>query len=162
METIVLVIDAWDECEVEDRQAKLILHLFSQARSQGLKLFLTSRPELSIRLGFRQIEGEYQDVVLHELGQGVVEGDLLSFFSHELTTIRSNYNAPMPNGEKLPKNWPGKSSIDRLVSMASPLFIQAATICRLLRDRRHGDPNGLLQDVLCYKKTNQETQLDAT
>ncbi|RTE80803.1 hypothetical protein BHE90_004681 [Fusarium euwallaceae] len=162
VETIVLVIDAWDECEVEDRQAKLILHLFSQARSQGLKVFLTSRPELSIRLGFRQIEGEYQDLVLHELGQDVVEGDLFSFFSHELTTIRLNYNASLPNGEKLPEGWPGKSSIDRLVSMASPLFIQAATICRLLGDRRHGDPNELLQDVLCYEKTNQETQLDAT
>lgn len=148
-----MVIEAWDECGVEARQAKLILHLFSP-RSQSLKLFPTSRPEPSIRLGFRQIEGEYQDVVLHELGQGVVEGDLFGFFSHEMTTIRSNYNASIPNGEKLPENWPRKSSIDRLVSIASPLFIQAATICRLLGDRRHGGPNELLQDVLCYKKTN--------
>lgn len=88
-QTIVLVIDAWDECQgLEDRQAKLILHLFSQARSQVLKALLTSRPELSIRLGFDEIQGEYQDIVLHEVDKSVVEHDLFIFFTQELAAIR--------------------------------------------------------------------------
>ncbi|KAI8715244.1 hypothetical protein NCS52_01031700 [Fusarium sp. LHS14.1] len=162
VETLVLVIDAWDECDVEDRHVKLILDLFSQARTKGLKVFLTSRPELPVRIGFHRVEGEYKHVVLPEIASHVVERDLTVFFSHELTAIRSNYNASVPKGEALPTDWPGNSSIERLVKMASPLFIQAATVCRLLGDQRHGGPDGLLQDILSYKRANQETQLDAT
>lgn len=68
----------------------------------------------------------------------------------------------MTKKEQLSKEWPGISSIERLVQMSSPLFIQAATFCRLLADQRHGEPSELLRDVLRYQKTSQEAQLDAT
>ncbi|PTB61114.1 hypothetical protein M431DRAFT_538258 [Trichoderma harzianum CBS 226.95] len=48
---IVIVIDALDECELED-DVKLIIRLFNYDKSLGLRVFLTSRPELLIRLGF--------------------------------------------------------------------------------------------------------------
>lgn len=55
-ESLVIVIDALDECDLED-EVKLIIHNFSRAKSLRLKVFVTSRPELPIRLGFSAIKG---------------------------------------------------------------------------------------------------------
>ena len=63
---LVIVIDALDECE-RDEDIRAILELLS--RTKGLKpvslrVFVTSRPELPIRLGFKKMsDGTYQDLV---------------------------------------------------------------------------------------------------
>ncbi|KAJ6437897.1 deuterolysin metalloprotease (M35) family domain-containing protein [Purpureocillium lavendulum] len=65
-EPIVIIVDALDECERED-DIKLMIHLFSRTRmlqSLRLKIFLTGRPEMPIRLGFKAIEGKYQGLIL--------------------------------------------------------------------------------------------------
>ncbi|UKZ53223.1 hypothetical protein TrVGV298_007015 [Trichoderma virens] len=67
-ESLVIVIDALDECDPED-EVKLIIHQFGRTKSLGLKVFVTSRPELPIRLGFSEIKGEYQDFILHEISE---------------------------------------------------------------------------------------------
>jgi hypothetical protein len=57
--SIVIVVDTLDECD-GDKDVRIIIHLFSQAKRLStvrLKLFLTSRPELPIRLGFEDING---------------------------------------------------------------------------------------------------------
>lgn len=54
---MVFVIDALDECETGE-DVRLILALLAEARDHrpiGLKVFVTSRPETPILLGFRQI-----------------------------------------------------------------------------------------------------------
>src|SRR6202008_1684537 len=59
---LVVVIDAPDECE-RDEDVKLIIFLLSQAKNLRLvrlRIFMTSRPELPIRLGFENIRGKYQ------------------------------------------------------------------------------------------------------
>lgn len=61
-EIIVIVIDALDECDGE-KDIQLLLQLFSQIRgpsSVQLRVFVTSRPELPIRLGFQG--GEIKDI----------------------------------------------------------------------------------------------------
>ena len=66
--TFVLVLDALDECD-RDLDIRLIISLLSKAKtlsSVRLRAFVTSRPELPIRLGFAKIEGDYHDLVLHE------------------------------------------------------------------------------------------------
>lgn len=64
---IVIIIDALDECERDD-DIKLLIYLFSHAELfRQVKIFLTSRPELPLRLGFRAVESAYQHVVLHEM-----------------------------------------------------------------------------------------------
>jgi len=53
----VIVIDALDECERE-QDIRTILHLLSQAkdvRPVCLRIFVTSRPELPIRCGFKKM-----------------------------------------------------------------------------------------------------------
>src|SRR5947207_2633710 len=60
----VLVVDALDECD-DDNDIWIILQLLAEARSLErvwLRVFLTSRPEISIRYGFCQIpDTKHQD-----------------------------------------------------------------------------------------------------
>ncbi|KAI0429170.1 hypothetical protein F5Y09DRAFT_264555 [Xylaria sp. FL1042] len=58
-------IDALDECD-EDENITLIIRLLSQANSPKsqsplLRIFLISRPELPIRLGFASVQSTYHD-----------------------------------------------------------------------------------------------------
>jgi hypothetical protein len=126
--TLALVIDALDECD-HDNDIKLIIHLFSQARdltSIRLKVFITSRPEMPIRLGFMDIRGKYQDVVLHQIPEPVIEHDISAYLSYELARIRDSYNSQVFKDLQLPPNWPSER-IQALVRMTIPLFIFAAT-----------------------------------
>ncbi|KAK9443771.1 G-protein beta wd-40 repeats containing [Metarhizium brunneum] len=161
-DSIVIVVDALDECEADDKEVKLIVHLMGCAKSLGLRTFVSSRPELPIRLGFQAMKGQYQGVILHEIPEPVVERDLQLFLEHELATIRSEYNILVPEDRQLPVNWPGRSNLRSLVHMATPLFLFAATVCRFLADRRCGSPEEKLQEVLRYRTRSQESQLDAT
>ncbi|KAK0739040.1 hypothetical protein B0T21DRAFT_307466 [Apiosordaria backusii] len=161
--TIALVIDALDECERDD-DIKVIISLLSQAKSLGsirLKAFLTSRPELPIRLGFNEIKGKYQDLVLHEIPKPIIEHDIAAYLDFELARIRNDYNALSPGGRQLPHDWPGSQIVKDLVQMAVPLFIFAATACRFIRDRKYGGPDRQLAKLLAYQ-TSQQSKLDAT
>lgn len=161
-EFMVIVIDALDECDLEN-EVKVIIHHFGRARSLGLKIFVTSRPELPIRLGFSAIKGKYQEFILQEISQPVIKHDLSLFLEHELATIRARYNSSVPENRQLDADWPGQSSINALVTMAIPLFIFAATMCRFIAERKGGkDPKARLDIILEYKTKSQESKLDAT
>jgi len=50
---------------------------------------VTSRPELPIRLGFKQMsDGTYRNLVLHEVPRKTIERDITLFLEHELVKIR--------------------------------------------------------------------------
>jgi hypothetical protein len=67
--TLVIVIDALDECEREG-DIRTLLRLLPQVgnlQSVRMCIFLTSRSELPIRLGFKNMSAdEYQDMVLED------------------------------------------------------------------------------------------------
>ncbi|KAF7892672.1 uncharacterized protein EAF02_000210 [Botrytis sinoallii] len=91
---IVLVIDALDECE-QEKDIKVIISLLSQARmlkSVQLRTFVISRPKLPIRLGFNNIEGHYQDLLLHQIPVSIIEHDITAFLWYNLSRIRNKYN----------------------------------------------------------------------
>ena len=161
---LVIVVDALDECEREG-DIKNILFLLSQARhvrSLSLRIFVTSRPELPIRLGFVDIsEGTYQDLVLHEIPQPIIEHDISAFLKAELSKIRKDHNHLRPSDRWLPLDWPGEQNIQALVNMAIPLFIFATTVCRFIGDLRW-DPEERLATVLRYQTVGQASQLDRT
>jgi hypothetical protein len=55
-----------------------ILHL--QINNVRLRLFLTSRPELPIRLGFKKMSADvHKDMILHEVPLAVISHDIASF-----------------------------------------------------------------------------------
>lgn len=162
--TRVFVIDALDECEREE-DVKVLIMLLSSAKSPKnfpLKFFLTSRPELPIRLGFQATHGTYQDLILHEVVESVIGHDIALYLEYELSKVRDDFNRDSTKDRRLPTNWPTPAALDTLVRMAIPLFIFAATISRFIADRRVGSPDEQLMEVLRYETKSQESQLDAT
>lgn len=150
--TMVIVIDALDECERDD-DIRVILQLLQRVRicqSVRLRFLLTSRPELSIRLGFRDIT-DRQDLILHEIPQSAIKHDITLFVEHKLERTRRN--------RSLPPDWPGTTNIQSLVLMSIPLFIFAATMCRLLEDPQW-DPMESLTEILTHR--SDESNLDRT
>lgn len=118
-----LVIDALDECEGEE-DIRLILRLLAQAEtleSVQLRVFVTSRPETPIRLGFYNIpEGSHQDCILHNISPSIVDHDISIFYRHELQTTWKKCDLPE------------QQTVELLVKKAGGLFIWAATACRFI------------------------------
>ncbi|KAI7768452.1 hypothetical protein LZL87_014310 [Fusarium oxysporum] len=162
--SVVIVVDALDECE-KDADVKLLLELFSSLRfvdSLRVRVLITSRPELAIRLGFFFIEGTYKDLILQEIPHSIIEHDISVFLRHELASIRNNFNKGAVDELKLSVHWPGESNLKKLTRAAMPLFIYAATICRFVNDSYLGSPDELLQSVLHRTGNNQASKLDMT
>ncbi|KAI9779021.1 MAG: hypothetical protein M1816_003781 [Peltula sp. TS41687] len=152
----VVVIDALDECEQEE-DIRAILHLLARTKDLkpiSLRVFVTSRPELPIRLGFKQMsDGTYQDLILHEVPRKTIEHDISVFLRHELGVIREQ--------RSLPLYWPDDGAIQALVEMAIPLFIFAATACRFIGDKR-ANPKARLNTILQYQTAHRVSKLDKT
>ncbi|KAJ0413320.1 putative wd40 protein [Aspergillus carlsbadensis] len=150
---LVVVIDALDECDGEN-DIRIILQQLPRAhepRSVSLRFFITSRPELPVRLGFQAAEGSYQDLILHEIPAPVIQNDLSLFLEYKLVEIRKQRG--------LSADWPGESNLRTLLFMSIPLFIFAATICRVFNDDRL-DPEQSLREILAYQ--NVESKLGRT
>ncbi|EGU74256.1 hypothetical protein FOXB_15233, partial [Fusarium oxysporum f. sp. conglutinans Fo5176] len=161
---VVIVVDALDECE-RDADIKLLLELFSTLRFAGLsrvRVFITSRPELPVRLGFSSIGDSHQDLILHKISQPIIEHDISVFLRHEFANIRNRFNEEAVDELKLPVNWPGEANLEKLTRAAVPLFIYAATICRFINDSCLGSPNRLLQSVLHHTSKSHASKLDMT
>ncbi|KAH7201202.1 hypothetical protein DER44DRAFT_827832 [Fusarium oxysporum] len=163
MPPVVMVIDALDECD-QEADIRLLINILSQAKTvlPQLRVFLTSRPELPIRLGFSEVQGSYQDLVLHEIPVEIVEHDILVFLNNEFKKIRHSFNMTVGGERKLPPDWPGRRTVQSLAQMAVPLFIFAATVCRFVGDRKRDSPPTLLRKVLDYKSKGHVSQLDRT
>jgi hypothetical protein len=159
---IVIIIDALDECDGE-KDVKTIISLLAKAnapRSVRLRIFITSRPELPIRLGFKDIQGKYQGLALHQIPEPVVEQDISTFLGYELARIRDGYNGQTLKCLQLPLGWPGEHAIRILAQMAVPLFIFAATACRFIEDPAWSNPANQLEKVLQYQAKTFDSELD--
>ncbi|CAH0043548.1 unnamed protein product [Clonostachys solani] len=159
----LIIVDALDECEVE-KDMTLLIKLFSGVKEKvpGLKVFITSRPELPIRLGFKATKGAYDKVILHEIADSVIEHDITVFLAHELGQIRYNYNESVDEQERqLPATWPTQQDSQDLANMAVPLFISAATVCLFIADRVGGNPRKKLERILKYRARVPGSNLDA-
>ncbi|KAJ4265255.1 hypothetical protein NW764_015666 [Fusarium oxysporum] len=160
---LVFVIDALDECE-QDADIRLLIDLLSRTQSPQLprlRIFITSRPELAIRLGFSNVKGTYQDFILHEIPASIVRHDIRVYLEHELGIIRHTFNL-YAEEQKLPSDWPGEFKLQRLVTMVVPLFIFASTVCRFIGDWKCGNPNKQLQIVLRHMNENHGSKLGMT
>ena len=106
---IVVVVDALDECDPEE-DVRIIIHLLSQVKhlkSIRLKLFVTSRPELPIRLSFKDISGKYENMVLHQIPNSIIEYDISAFLEYELARIQDDYHKSVIQDRQLPLDWLG-------------------------------------------------------
>ena len=153
---LIIVIDALDECDRKE-DIQVILQLLARTKNLSpvsLRVFVTSRPDLPIRLGFKQMpNGTYQDLILHNIPKETIEHDISIFLEHELRVLSEQ--------RSLPSDWPSKEQIQALVEMAIPLFIFASTACRYIGDERD-NPKKRLEIFLQYQTTKQVSRLDKT
>ena len=163
--TLIVVVDALDECEKE-RDVKTIIYLWSQLAhltTVRLKLFLTSRPELPIQLGFKDIStAVHQDMVLQDaIPQTTIQHDILIFLKDAFGKIRNRFNRDPLSGTPLDGDWPGDKRLQVLVEMAVPLFIVAATVCRFVDDSDR-DPRERLEKILQFPGIGKLEQMAQT
>ncbi|KAJ0415293.1 hypothetical protein BJY00DRAFT_327116 [Aspergillus carlsbadensis] len=159
----VVVLDALNECD-DAAEVRSIIHLFSGSITEGvnLRVFVTSRPDTAIRIGFSQLaHGVYDRLILHDVAQEAIDHDIRVVLVDEMRRTVHDYNAVAPPDAVLPPDWPGPERIDRLVEIASPPFISAATICRFLGDPRFS-PNHQLEILLEHRSASHASKLDFT
>jgi len=134
--TKVLIIDALDECENE-QDIRMILTLLPRlvtVTPLRLRVFVASRPELPVQLGFKRVDGSlHQDIKLEEAQAGTIENDIRIYFEHQFAEIRENES--VRSFDPLPEPWPRSEHIEKLVSLAVPLLVFASTICRYVSER---------------------------
>ena len=134
----IVIVDALNECEKE-RNVKAIINLWSRLAhliTVRLKLLLTSRPELSIRLEFNDIStAVHQNIVLQNaVPQTTIQHDILIFLKDAFGKIRNRFNRESLSVTSLDEDWPGEKKLQALVDMTIPLFIVAAIVCRFVDD----------------------------
>ncbi|KAM0475148.1 hypothetical protein ACHAPX_007283, partial [Trichoderma viride] len=162
--TVVIVVDAMDECD-SDSDTQALIGLLPQTKqliSVRLKFFVTSRPEYLIRLKFSNISGTYQDLVLHQVDERVIENDISTFLKYELSRTRDDHNRLTSHDKPLSLDWPGQTNLQILTKMAIPLFIFAKTVCRFISDDKLGHPEKQLKKILEYQTRSHISKLDAT
>lgn len=163
--TFFVVVDALDECEKHD-DVRIILELWQQlqhVKSVCLRLFLTSRPDFPILSTFQKMASEsHLDLILQDaVPADTLHYDLSVYLKDEFGTIRSTHNDYLPTELSLTNDWPAEKDLERLVGLAVPLFIVAATICRFVGDQDF-DPQERLNNVLKNQKIGQMSHMEMT
>ena len=123
--SLLLVVDALGECDGDD-DIRAIVQLLAEARSLRtvqLRIFITSRPEPSIRQVFGQIpKTQQQAFVLHGIPPSIVNHDISLFLKHEFGNLER------------PPDWLSEEAITDLVRKSDGLFIWAATAYRFISE----------------------------
>jgi WD40 repeat protein len=147
---LILVVDALDECE-SDEGPSVILRLLTELKELKIlrvRVFVTSRPETPILLGFREMtEIAHYDLMLHSVPQKVIGHDISIFVRHELVKINRK--------RSLEKDWPSEEDIQMLVQRAGRLFIYAATACRFLGKSQY--PKKRLSEMLLINSASHSS-----
>jgi hypothetical protein len=159
---LVIVLDALDECDKENGREggdliPVLLHSLEKLPF-CIKLFVTSRPESSIKNVFSRadIRGLTVGLALHrDIEQSVVREDIGRYLRHELDKLAHERSVPRP--------FPSDTDFQTLVDRAGNLFIYVRTIVMYVSSEVE-DPIDQLADVLradADRASEQFTDLDA-
>jgi hypothetical protein len=139
-QSIVVVIDGLDECANQTEVQTLLSVIFRRSSELPLKIFITSRPEQLLRVGFnRQNPESYSRLILHDIERDIVNADIKLYVAERLVEMvdgRSDFQNSM-------NSWPPEDKVDVLAHRAGRLFIFAKTICDYI-----GGPGGNISDRL--------------
>ena len=142
--TILIVIDALDECDTQDAERLLSLFLLEIRKVPNLKIFFTTRPDrhiLNILLRYKS----HQLYRLHDIETSIVEGDVRRYLTHGLSSQAVQDALP----ELDPPPWtPSSSDLDALVDAAGKLFIIASTAINFLLDDIRCNPGAQMRDLM--------------
>ncbi|KAG8917894.1 hypothetical protein FRC01_002150 [Tulasnella sp. 417] len=142
--TIVIVMDALDECSPEAGAEEILIRWGSELPKiqVPLKVLITSRPEFHIRRKFQSLSLRTisQPYILHNIENSVVKEDIELFLRHRLTQIAEEYGIQTP--------WPSELALRTLIERAGILFIFASTAVKFIQNGRRKDPETRLKLLL--------------
>ena len=142
--TILIVIDAFDECDKQDAQRLLSLLLQEIHKVPNLKIFFTTRPESHILNILCRHEAHHL-YRLHDIENSIVEGDVRSYLSHGLSSQAVKTALPVLE----PPPWtPSLSDFNALVNAAGKFFIIASTAIKFLLDDIRCNPKAQMADLM--------------
>jgi hypothetical protein len=125
--TLVLIIDALDECDKIGRVegGTLILSLAEALRNLPVKLLVTSRQAKSLEGMFKSLA--HIPLRLHEVAAEIVEPDVRQIFETGFVEIRREHQLTADW-------WPSQEDMNTLVALTGSFFIFAATALRYIGD----------------------------
>ncbi|KAF4765362.1 hypothetical protein HAV15_003865 [Penicillium sp. str.  len=127
--TLLLIVDALDECnDANDTNAIIrCLEEVTHIEGVGCRVFLTSRPDQSMRLGMNNsASAPRENFILHNIERSIVNQDLQLYYRDQLCRIK----AMMSSEEDIIS----ERAIGKLVERSNGLFIHAATVCKFVRE----------------------------
>ena len=150
----LIIIDALDECKDEE-PASAILSILSRYVDQipYVKFFITGRPELRIRSGFRlaTLRPITEVFKLHNVKRPLVDTDIKLFFRTRLADIANHLSH-----SDVTEDWPLTSDINILCEKAAGLFIYASTVIKFLASPYHQPSKRLATLVSLPQNTAHE------
>ncbi|KAF9893749.1 hypothetical protein FE257_009919 [Aspergillus nanangensis] len=152
--TILIVIDALDECSQDDDVQDILglLPHLQESCSVQFRFLLTSRPDLPMKLGLQGATDDHQHLIIHEIPNSAMEHDIKLYLDHKLLWMQQERG--------LPADWPGDKTIDTLVKRTVPSFISTTTLFRFVSDDS-GNATERLKAILS-DQTNYATKLEGT
>lgn len=153
--SLIVVIDALDECDASD--IRLVIKLLISTR---LRCFITTRPEYNVRSFFKTANESHELVVLHHVDQQTTQNDIQVYIKSRMAHLKTEYNDEHDDDEDaaLADDWPGDGILLKLTDLALPLFISAATICRMIEDPDWIlSPDERIQDILSSRDRGHDT-----
>ena len=138
---LLFVIDALDECQEAGAEELLTQLLAQVSHIPFLKVLITGRPEHHITSTLHLRKG-HETIVMHDIEQHVVEGDMDVFFRGQFRKIQEQFRRMGVIWE-----WT-EEQLRELVRRAGKLFIYAVTVCKYIGDRGIAEPAEQLRIVL--------------
>ena len=149
--TIVVVVDALDECS-SPRDIRMFLTMLATTdmlRDLGLRILITSRPDLNIRAGFGIIPEEQQEgSVLNQTESEVIDRYLELLFKQSFQMAKEQYG--------FESSWPGEAVVRSLVESSHGSFIWASTACKLIGKGKFA-ADSRVNKLLNSRRTNTGT-----
>jgi hypothetical protein len=131
--TLVIILDALDECENQGN-LRSVLHLISNTADLPelcVRIFLTSREEPDLVADFAHMAPVLKrELTLQDVAE--VQQDIVTYLEYRLRSIRRERH--------LPTEWPTTEQIRAVARKADGLFIFVETICRYVDVDRREDP----------------------
>jgi hypothetical protein len=144
--TVLVAIDALDECEDENGVEQILEVLLENTLKLPIKFLVSSRPEQHIKDRIRECKLN-QLVVLHELDEKMVKADIKTFLQIELEAMRVSFTS---------------DQLEVLAERAGTLFIYAATLIRYIKGKNALERLGAILNGPCVgrKSENQTKEID--
>lgn len=147
--TVVIVFDAFDECEAHGAHDILELLVASiPTLPFFLKVFLTGRPEDHIVSVLTQPTEGLATAALHDIAPLIVKDDIRRYLRAQLAELPGKLRL------KLPADWAAEHEIELLIEKSDGLFIYAVTAIRFLSDPIVADPRVQLDILMSVLQLN--------